>query len=442
VPRNGRSAHGRERTGKRHAFAFLRRHAGRRLGWLTMLILLAPELVGSAASQAQPQMRVFLDCSTGCYGDYLRTELAFIDFVRDRTEAEIHVLVTSTQTGSGGREYSMSFIGLGPFAGFDQTLRTVSTSSDTDDTIRRQLATTLRIGLLQYLARQGVPQGLDVNVRLGTEQARPAVAGDRWNNWVFSLRGRAGFDGEESSREVNVGASVSADRITPDWKITLGGEFEHETEEFDLDEDEPVKVSRRERDFRWLIVKGLGEHWSAGASGEIESSTFGNIELGVEAAPAVEYNVFPYSMYTRRQLRAMYAVGIRHADYYEETLLGRFEETRPVHEVSLTFDQRERWGSLEARVEWSQYLHDFSKSRLESEAEVAVRVARGLSVAAQVNASRIRDQLSLPRRGATPEEILLRLRQLQSGYEYNVSLNLTYTFGSIFSSIVNPRFGQ
>jgi hypothetical protein len=147
-------------------------------------------------------------------------------------------------------------------------------------------------------------------------------------------------------------------------------------------------------------------------------------------------------MYTRRQLRAMYAVGIRHADYYEETLLGRFEETRPVHEVSLTFDQRERWGSLEARIEWSQYLHDVSKSRLESEAEVAVRVARGLSVATQVNASRIRDQLSLPRRGATPEEILLRLRQLQSGYEYNVSLNLTYTFGSIFSSIVNPRFGR
>ena len=63
-------------------------------------------------------------------------------------------------------------------------------------------------------------------------------------------------------------------------------------------------------------------------------------------------------------------------------------------------------------------------------------------MSAEVNASRIRDQLALPARGATPEEILLRIRRIQSGYEYGVGLSLTYTFGSIFSSVVNPRFGQ
>jgi hypothetical protein len=73
---------------------------------------------------------------------------------------------------------------------------------------------------------------------------------------------------------------------------------------------------------------------------------------------------------------------------------------------------------------------------------MSVRVARGLSLGAQVRASRIRDQLSLPARGATEEEVLLRLRRLQSGYEYSVGASLTYTFGSIFSSVVNPRFGQ
>jgi len=153
-------------------------------------------------------------------------------------------------------------------------------------------------------------------------------------------------------------------------------------------------------------------------------------------------NARRYSMHTRRQLRALYGVGVRQARYYEMTLFGRLEETHPRHEISLTLDQRERWGTLEARVEWSQYLHDRSKSRLEADGELSLRIARGLSVAAEVNASRIRDQLSLPARGATPEEVLLRLRQLQSGYEYGVSFSLTYTFGSIFSSVVNPRFGQ
>jgi hypothetical protein len=74
--------------------------------------------------------------------------------------------------------------------------------------------------------------------------------------------------------------------------------------------------------------------------------------------------------------------------------------------------------------------------------ELSLRLRRGLSVAAEVSASRIRDQLSLPARRATPEEILLRIRRLQSGYEYEVGFSLTYTFGSIFSSIVNPRFGR
>ena len=67
---------------------------------------------------------------------------------------------------------------------------------------------------------------------------------------------------------------------------------------------------------------------------------------------------------------------------------------------------------------------------------------RGLSLDIGGSASRIRDQISLPRRGATPEEVLLRLRRLRSSYEYSFSMSLTYTFGSIFSSVVNPRFGQ
>jgi hypothetical protein len=417
------------------------------LALLTTTLILC--LAGAAGAQSQqapdpqssPQLKVFLDCE-GCFEDFLQAEVTFVDYVRDRVEANIHVLITSAETGSGGREYTLAFIGLPPFEGVDQKLTTVTTSSDPEDVVRRQLATALRIGLLSYVARTGVPQQLDVSVRLGTEDRRPAVVGDRWNNWVFSLRGSASFDGEESSRERQIGGEIGADRITPDWKITFGLEFDHEREEFDLDEDDPVKVERRERDFRWLAVKGLGEHWSVGAEGDIESSTFENTKLAFRVAPAVEYNVFPYSMYTRRQLRALYSVGVQRARYYEETLFGKTEETLPQHEMSLTFEQREQWGSLEARTEWSQYLHELDKTRLEVDGEVSLRVARGLSVEAEINASRIRDQLSLPLRGATPEEVLLRLRELQSGYEHSFSLSLTYTFGSIFSSVVNPRFGQ
>ena len=404
----------------------------------------APSRVEAQDTRPSPQraqLKVFLDCQS-CDSNFLRTEIPFVDYVRDRTEAEVHLMIREARTASGGREYTLELTGQQQFQNLSHTLKTVTTNSDTDDTIRRQLAAAVRVGLLRVLTNESVPPELQVTVRLGTEEQRPAVAGDRWNNWVFSLRGSASFEGEESSEQRQLGVSVSADRITPEWKISFGGEIDHEHEEFDLDEETPVIADSRERDFSWMVVKALGEHWSAGALGEVESSTFDNMKLSVVAAPAIEYNVFPYSQHTRRQLRALYGIGVGSFRYFEETLYGKTEETLPMHELSLTLEQRERWGSLQSRVEWSQYLHDPSKNRLELDGEVSLRIARGLSASAEFNASRLRDQLALPLRGATPEEVLLRLRRLQSGYEYGFSFSLTYTFGSIFSSIVNPRFGR
>lgn len=429
--------------------------AGRRSAVL-LLAAMAIAAASPAAAQlpppiAPPQLplvpadplrpRVLLDCG-GCFASYLREEVDFVDYVRDRTQADIHVLITRAGTGAGGTEYTASFIGAGRFDGTTETIRTATGPGDTDDMVRTQLASLLRSGLLRFLTRETLPPGFEVLVSVGQRSGPPTPSSDPWNNWVFSLQGSLAFEGEESNNERRIGFYTSADRITPNWKITIGGRLDHRHEEFDLDEDAPVKVDRREQDFRWLIVKALGDHWSVGAQGDVESSTYENTRLAVAAAPAIEYNFFPYSMYTRRQLRAQYGVGVRYAEYYEETLYGKLEETLPQHELSLTYEQREPWGTLEARTEWSQYLNDLSKSRLEMDAEVSVRVARGFSVATEVSTSRIRDQLSLPARGVTEEEVLLRLRQLQSGYEYEASVRLIYTFGSIFSSIVNPRFGQ
>ena len=76
----------------------------------------------AAAQQAAPQtragdrLRVFLDCDD-CDGDYVRREIEFIDYVRDRKEADLHILVTTQDTASGGEEWVFKFIGLGRFNG-------------------------------------------------------------------------------------------------------------------------------------------------------------------------------------------------------------------------------------------------------------------------------------------------------------------------------------
>ncbi|MEW5981630.1 MAG: hypothetical protein AB1806_04590 [Acidobacteriota bacterium] len=390
------------------------------------------------------RLRVFVDCrNTSCYEDYLRDEITFVEYMRDQRDADVQVLVTSATTGSNGREYTLSFIGLGALAGRDQTLRVTTERTDSEDRRRRRLATTLTIGLLTYVAARGLPEGLAVAVDPGETETRAiTIEGDPWHHWIFSIRGNAQYDAEESTRELALGLSLSADHITAAWKTTIGGSLDHDREEFDLDEDEPFLSVRVERELDILTVRSLNGHWSAGGRARVVSSTFSNVAFSVSAAPAVEWNFFPYAAYTRRQLRSQYSVGPTYARYNEETLFGKTKETRWQQAALVTYEQREPWGSLETTLEWSNYFPGFSQHRLELDSEVTVRVTRGLSLSFEANVSRNRDQIALPRRNATPEEVLLRIRQLQSDRSVRLEFGVTYQFGSKFTSIVNPRFGR
>ena len=97
-------------------------------------------------------------------------------------------------------------------------------------------------------------------------------------------------------------------------------------------------------------------------------------------------------------------------------------------------------GLAQRVVDGSHFLDDFGKNRLTVFGAANVRIVRGLSVSFFGNFSRVCDQVSLPRRGASDEEVLLRQRDLATDFDYQVNVNLRFTFGSIFNNIVNPRF--
>ncbi len=236
--------------------------------------------------------------------------------------------------------------------------------------------------------------------------------------------------------------NFSADRVTESWKISFGANLDQQSETFDLDEEDPFKVTRRERRFDWFLARSLGPHWSFGFDGDVESSTFGNTKFSASTGPAIEFSIFPYREYATRQFVVQYQVGVAHTEYTEITLFGLMQETRATHELSSRLDQRQPWGSIQVGAELSQYLHDLSKYRLEVDGELSLRITRGLSLNLDAGASRIRDQLSLPRRDATPEEVLLELRELQSGYDLRFQFSVSYSFGSLFNNVVNPRFGN
>lgn len=405
-----------------------------------LCVLLLP-MTAVAQVAAPARLRVYLDCGD-CFSEYLRDQIKWVDFVRQPQDAEVVLLSSSRETGGGGREYLLRFVGGGRFQGVNRELKAVTVTGDQEDIRRREVLETVTVGLLGYLAPEGLPSGMDVTVRQReTAVAGAAPARDPWNLWVFSLRGSASFEAEETTRELEWSGSASADRVTDRWKLAFGASIDQSTERFDLDEDEPLEVTRGNSEIEGFVARSLGPHWSFGLDASVNASDFGNTKFSAALAPAVEFSIFPYEEYASRQLLLQYKVGTTHARYNEITIFNKLRETLWGHDLSLSFDQRQPWGSVELGAEWSQYFHDFSKYRLEVDGELDLRITRGLSLSLDGYASRIRDQISLPRRGATPEEVLLRLRQLQSGYEVRFSVGLTYSFGSLFNNVVNPRFG-
>lgn len=404
----------------------------------------------SLFAQAPTRLRAYIE-QCQCFDDFIREEVSWVDFVRQPQDADLQVIGNTTQTGAGGVERVLRFVGAGAHAGTDFTLRVTTVPNEPVDVQRRALLRVLQVGLLRFAARDGLPDSIRIEVTADEDAgAATAPVEDPWNLWVFEIGGSGSIEAEESSRERSWEISVEADRVTRDWIVNFNAEFENETESFDLDDDEDegggqasrqVDVTTRERSARLFLARALGTHWSMGIDTDVESSTFENVDLQAALMPAIEYSVFPHADYASRQLRLEYAVGMMHARYTEVTLFDRLRETRPRHALSATLEQRQPWGSIESRIEWSQYLHDLGLSRLEFDGDISLRLVRGLSLDIGGSASRIRDQISLPRRGATPEEVLLRVRQLQSGYRVRLFVGVSYSFGSIYNNIVNPRFG-
>jgi hypothetical protein len=413
---------------------------------LVILFLALFNAPGAAAQEAPPpaassRIRVFLDCSFFCDDNYLRQEITVIDYMRDRKDADVHILVTTQNTGGGGTEYTIKFIGLGRFAGIEQTLKYLSPQTATSDENRKGIAEVLKRGLVRYVSE--TPLAPRIKVTFAPDDSTAAKAGskkDPWNLWVFRTNVGGSFDGEQSNKSRSLRGSASANRTTDDWRLSFSTSMNYRSNSFQL-ETEVFKSVSRNFDTSALAVKSLTQHWSAGLVGNLGASTFLNYDMRMRIAPGVEYNFFPYSQSTRRMLTVQYTVGADSIDYKEETIYGRIKERLLDHKLQTSLSLRQPWGTASGSVEYSQYLTAPTKYSLSSFGAVNVRLFKGFSFNAFTNLSRTRDQIFLPRGEASTEEILVRQRQLATGYQYYVNFGISYSFGSIFNNIVNPRFG-
>jgi len=390
-----------------------------------------------------PRVRVFVDCQTGgCDLDYFRTEIPFVDYMRDRADALVHILITSESTGGGGRSYTINFIGQRELAGMADTLRYDAPQTATADQKRSGLARTIKLGLVRYVVR--TPDGAQLRVSYNPVSAAAASAADpsrdRWNLWVFSTTASGSFGGEKSQRYLSLRGSTSANRTSEAWKFRINFNGGYDESKYTFSDGSKYADYTHSYGANHLLVRSVGARWAIGERASLRSSTFLNQKLFLRFAPTIEYNFFPYSEATRRRFTVAYAVGVNSFTYEDTTIFEKLEEVRPDQSLIAALDFKQPWGSVSLSLEGAALLDDFSKHHATLYNELDLRLFKGFSFNTYLGVSLLRDQLYLAKGKLSDEAILLRRRQLASKYSYYGGVGLSYTFGSIFSNVVNPRF--
>ena len=116
-------------------------------------------------------------------------------------------------------------------------------------------------------------------------------------------------------------------------------------------------------------------------------------------------------------------------------------ETLFAHSFKAAYEVIQKWGNISLTASYRNYLRDFSENSLSVNGNISWSVAKGLRVNLGGNYSFIRDQISIPKGEATAEEIFLRRKELKTAFDYFLHFGLSYTFGSSYNNVVNPRFG-
>jgi hypothetical protein len=415
--------------------------------WSCLLILsVVAVLAGVAPVRAQappaPPLKLFIDCWE-CDSEFLRQNLRFVDYVRDRVGADLHVLVTSQSTGGGGTSWTLRLIGLGRLQGQDRTSVFSTPSNATSDERRREFTRRLRLALAGYAA--STASGRDLNVTFAPPAAGSATAQalvrDPWRSWVFRLSGNGSFSGELSSRSSSYRGSVSGSRVTAKSKTSVSASFTDNNRWFLLSDGRKITSDSNSSSMGASYSYAVGPRVSVGVRANTSTSSFSNTDRSTSVYPGIEFNFFPYSEYQKRSLTVWYEVGPSFYDYREVTIYDKLTERITKHQMDVRYRSRQEWGSIGAFAGVSQHLADLKRYSLNLNADAEVRLFKGFSFNLFGGYSRIKNQVSLAKGGATAEEILLRLRQLQTDYSYYFSGGFSYTFGSVFNSVVNPRFG-
>jgi hypothetical protein len=123
-------------------------------------------------------LNVFMDAN-----DYIKKEIPYINYVRDRKVADVYIISTEENTGSGGSVSTFFIVGQGKYQGMVDTVKCNISPDETYEIKRAKEVKVLKMGLMRYVARTPLSQFLNISF---SKPLSETVSSDKWNSWVYS----------------------------------------------------------------------------------------------------------------------------------------------------------------------------------------------------------------------------------------------------------------
>jgi hypothetical protein len=388
------------------------------------------------------KVKAFVDCSQTwiCNSDYIRSEITMVDFVRDRRDADVHVLVTAQNSNAGGVRGQLSFIGLRSFQNVNDTLSFFNDPTSTEDQQRKKMVQHLKLGLMKYISKSKIAEDVTISYTAkAADKKDTAKTKDPWNYWVFQVSTYGSFSGSETYKYKSLNASFSATRETDKWKSS--GQFSlNKSVETYIDTSGKTKFTRQGLDGSFDAARVLNKHWAVGVEASYSNSLYSNLRAAYKLRPKVEYSFLPYSKFNTERIVFQYSIGPTANYYYDTTVYLKINEWQFQQSAYLITSFTKPWGAINTGIFYSNYMNDFTKNNLSFNGAITWKIVKGLNFALWGNYGVVHDQIALRKGNVSRDDLLVKTRELKSNYNYSLGVAFSYRFGSILNNFINPSF--
>ncbi len=387
---------------------------------------------------SQERLKVFVDCD--CNLDYIKTNCTCVDFVKNRTDADVHIMRTAQYNESGAPNVRLSFLGQKKYDHKTDSISYDLPKGVTELDSREKFLHYLMAGLMPFIAKSGFLNEVTVEMKADSGQhIKQTLSKDPWHAWIIELNGNGNFNGSEAYGNSNLNANISAVQETPKVKNILWMHTDLQRQRVTSDGVSTIYPFQN-YEAGIFLSKRLKDHWAIGSEYNLANSLFSNFRLRSTYKPSFEISFFKYEDYNSKRLNFLFEPSISYNSYYDTTIYFKTEEWVLGQNLSLIGSSTQKWGSVNAGIFWRNLYTDFSKNSLSFMGSVSLKVANGININFFGQYEFVRNQINLRKENATLADILVKNRELRSAYNYMMGVGLSYTFGSKTNNVINPIY--